>query len=82
MTAAKLPACVELVRCCRYCQREMGESAEAYRENPFCRLCLNERIAAASAAQGPTELHFVGEYAMVIPTLQTLSSGGRQRPVA
>ncbi len=51
---------------CQYCSREMRTSVEVYRENSFCRRCLNERIAIAAAAQGPTELRFVGDYAIVV----------------
>lgn len=82
MTAIRQRALLAGGRRCRYCEREMRESAEVYRENPFCRLCVHERITAASAAQGQTQLHFVGEYALIIPMLRTPSSGGRQRPSA
>jgi hypothetical protein len=82
MRAARLPALLEPVRRCRYCQGGMGNSAEAYRENPFCRACLHERIDAAAAAQGPTQLVLVAGYATVIPAPRTPSSGGRQRPSA
>jgi len=83
MTDAKrLPIILELVRRCEYCRREMTTGAAAFRENPFCRECLHDRIAAAAIAQGPTELRFVGDYAEVIPVLQTPSSGERQRPDA
>jgi hypothetical protein len=80
MRDANLPVLVD--RRCRYCQKEMREGAEAYRENPFCRLCLHERIDAACAAQGPAQLVLVGAYAMIIPALRTPFSGGRERPSA
>lgn len=69
-------------RRCRYCERAMMVSAEAYLENPFCRRCLHDRIESASAAQGQTQLRFVGDYALIIPTIGTPSSGGRQPPSA
>lgn len=48
-------AILELVRGCRYCQRVMECSSREYEENPFCRLCLNERLAK-EAAHSRTEL--------------------------
>lgn len=39
-----LPQLVEPVRRCRYCKREMSISASEYTTNPFCRVCLPERM--------------------------------------
>lgn len=43
---------LELVRRCHHCQRVMDVSAREYDENPFCRLCLKERLAKEA---GPTQ---------------------------
>ena len=37
---------------CLHCQREMQCSALEYDENPFCAVCLPERIAAATPPGG------------------------------
>jgi hypothetical protein len=59
---------------CQYCDREMSCSAASYRENPFCRLCLHERVATAAAAQGPTRLVSVGDnYVMVMSRTATMT---------
>jgi ribosomal protein L16/L10AE len=40
------PQMLESVRRCRHCRREMKVSARAYVENPFCNLCMEERLQA------------------------------------
>ena len=72
MKDAKLPG--EPDRECRYCQRAMRVSAEAYRENPFCRYCLHERMEAARSALGPSQLVLVGDHAVVISAPQVVVS--------
>lgn len=69
------------VQRCKYCKREMGCSALAYVENPFCTRCRSERVAAAA----PTEqraLQSAGHYFTRLPTPEKRSSGGRRRPHA
>ncbi len=44
----RLPELLEPVRRCRFCKREMLVSGAGYAENPFCRVCLPERIAIAA----------------------------------
>jgi hypothetical protein len=40
------------VRRCRYCGREMFCSPLEYEQNPFCTVCLSERIDKATPAGG------------------------------
>jgi len=37
---------------CKYCDRERKVSARAHAENPFCALCLQERIALSTLRDG------------------------------
>jgi len=39
----------------------------SYRENPFCKQCLNERLATAREEMGPMELSVEGHYFKWIP---------------
>lgn len=43
----------ELVRRCRHCRREMTCEAPEYNQNPFCRICLPQRIAKEAGPQKP-----------------------------
>jgi hypothetical protein len=44
---------LELVRRCHHCQRVMECSSREYQENPFCRLCLNERLVKEAGSARP-----------------------------
>ena len=33
---------------CHYCEREMSCPSLEYEQNPFCTVCLNERVAKAA----------------------------------
>ncbi len=39
---------LEEVKRCKFCGREATVSSQEHAENPFCQLCLDERISAAS----------------------------------
>ncbi len=44
---------------CRYCDRSMARKSDAsYRENPFCKHCLHERIAKAAEEDAMTRGQF------------------------
>ena len=65
---------LEVVRRCRYCEREMTNIGPvAYDENPFCSVCLPERLAGA-ARPGHVERH--GQYGVFIPLEPGKPSGG------
>ena len=42
----QLPEMLERVQRCRYCHREMAIPALNYAENPYCKVCLGDRIEA------------------------------------
>lgn len=44
---------------CKYCNREM--KASGYNQNPFCQVCLPERIEKAKSEVGPGKLVPVNE---------------------
>lgn len=58
---------LELIHRCQYCSREMKVSDRSRIENPFCRHCLDERIANASKKLGPMKLVNVGNYLSFVP---------------
>lgn len=55
---------LERIRRCRHCGREIEGSPLAYEENPFCRVCLDERTRA-QAREGTLVRR--GRYAVFIP---------------
>jgi hypothetical protein len=40
------------IRRCRYCKREMSSSSLEYEQNPFCSVCLPERVDRATPRGG------------------------------
>lgn len=47
---------------CRYCNQSMASQSDAsYRENPFCKHCLHERMAKAAEEDAMTR----GQFKMV-----------------
>ncbi len=44
---------LELVRRCQHCQRVMDCSPREFEENPFCRLCLKDRLAKEAGPTSP-----------------------------
>jgi hypothetical protein len=40
------------IRRCRYCRREMSCPSLEYEQNPFCTVCLPERIGKATPRSG------------------------------
>lgn len=59
---------LEIVRRCKFCEREMKVSSRAYAENPYCHHCLSDRLAAASLSAAGTEWVRRGHYLELIPT--------------
>ena len=43
------------VQRCTYCRREMNAPALGFKENPFCGVCLHERMQQAAIAREPME---------------------------
>jgi hypothetical protein len=62
---------------CRYCGREMKCSALEYQENPFCTVCLPERVGKASLRG---RIHWKGEGDYITPEVSRkhLPSGNRR----
>lgn len=58
------------VQRCKFCRREMNVSALGFKENPFCTVCLKERMDQAEAERGTMEWddHADGHYAVLRPT--------------
>lgn len=53
---------------CKFCRREMNVSALGYQENPFCSLCLHDRMQQAADKRGPVEwVDEDGHYAVLKP---------------
>jgi hypothetical protein len=67
----------EQVRRCRYCQSDMTDSvsAQSYRENPYCALCVNDRLRAADEAMGPTKWVRIGHYIKLVPVNEIALEG-------
>ncbi len=61
---------MEVVRHCKYCNRESTVPAMEWEENPYCHHCLKERLEAGKARRGNVLIAHVGNYAMLIPTAQ------------
>ncbi len=47
---------------CPYCDRPNRVSAACFAENPFCRLCLHERMDKAAKERGPVVAVLDGDY--------------------
>ena len=52
---------------CPHCKKVNRTSDMSYRENPFCKQCLNERLATAREEMGPIELSIEGHYFKWLP---------------
>jgi len=63
---------------CRHCGREMSCEALAYDENPFCTMCLEERVSDASP-RGGIRWRKEGHYAIAEVPRTRLSSARRHR---
>lgn len=63
------------VQQCHHCRREMPVTPLSYRENPFCNVCLEERMRTADAQREPMEWVEEGKYVVFRPRAsQTTSS--------
>lgn len=63
------------IKRCPHCKRVSGVSATSYAENPYCQLCLDERLKTASEQHGPVERRRVGGMMVLIPTTGIAVSG-------
>lgn len=44
---------LELVRRCHHCTREMVIPSQEYAQNPYCGVCLDERLKLEAGAKKP-----------------------------
>lgn len=51
---------------CLYCGRPMKRDSEARLENPFCAVCLPDRLRAGAASVGPVEWQEERDYLIPI----------------
>jgi hypothetical protein len=68
---------LERINRCPNCGREVRRSAISHAENPFCSVCLPERIRRARGS-GQLTWRRVGSYVQAIPVPGTPESGGRR----
>jgi len=61
------PNFLERVQRCNYCGREMAIDALSFLENPFCEICLPERMGLTDTFPGEVRWRVVGDYAEIIP---------------
>ena len=57
-----LPPILERINRCGFCKREVEVSPLGHRENPFCRVCLHDRLTQAATQRGEVECRVVGDY--------------------
>ena len=62
-----LPNLLERVQRCSHCGREMASDALSFLENPFCEVCLPERVGLTDTLPGEVRWRIVGDYMEVIP---------------
>jgi hypothetical protein len=58
----QLPLMLERIRKCQCCGMEVGGTALAYEENPFCKNCLKDRIQKASVGNNLLSWTERGDY--------------------
>src|SRR5438128_296689 len=78
---AQLPK-VQVVRRCRYCARDMTSlPTSTYNANPFCVVCLPERLENSRPTQGPLQWREWGHYTELVTSAPETprSRGGRKR---
>lgn len=69
MKTESLPFVLERIQRCQFCGREMPARSLGYQENPFCRVCLNERqLLAADGPERPI-WRAVGDYVERVTTV-------------
>jgi hypothetical protein len=64
----ELPSILERIQRCRYCGREVTKSALSFSENPFCDVCLDERVGLTRAIPGEIRWRPTGHYMELIRT--------------
>jgi len=57
----------ERIKRCRYCKREVNRCGLSFAENPFCNVCLPERVAEASRKVGPRLPIIRGKWLYFVP---------------
>lgn len=61
---------LEQVRRCQFCGSDMTSIPfQEYREDPFCNLCLSERVSAAQDAIGQVHIVDEGEYNRLVRSI-------------
>ncbi len=63
-----LPSMLERIQRCRHCGREATNEALSFLENPFCDVCLPERVGLTQSIPGEIRWRAVGDYMELIPT--------------
>jgi hypothetical protein len=66
------------VQRCRYCRREMPCPPLEYEQNPFCTVCLTERIGQATPVGG-VRWRREGNY-VIVESARKRPSGARKHP--
>lgn len=69
---------LEKVLRCRFCGREMNNSALGYEQNPFCTICLPERVKQARP-RGHVNWKTDGNYAIAEVSQRPLTSARKRR---
>jgi hypothetical protein len=69
----ELPSMLERIQRCGHCGREVTNGPLSFLENPFCDVCLEERVGLTHISPGEIRWRVVGRYMELIPT-------GPQRP--
>jgi hypothetical protein len=64
----ELPNILERVQRCRHCGREVTNGSLSFLENPFCDVCLKERVGLDQSILGEIRWRVVGHYMELIPT--------------
>jgi hypothetical protein len=72
---------LEVIQRCSYCGREMSTTPEGYLENPFCAVCLDERLALPHEGR-PLIWRTIGGYEQASSDPETPPSGGSGLPRA
>jgi hypothetical protein len=64
---------LEVLRRCPHCGREVHVSPLAFEENPYCVVCLPQRLASAAR---PGHVERRGHYGVFIPRVPEKPSSG------
>jgi len=64
-----LPGILERIQRCHHCGREVTNGPLGFLENPFCDMCLGERIGLDQVMPGEIRWRVAGRYMELIPTI-------------